>query len=227
MSIKFHPQHETLLNYTGGNLSPAYMSVIEVHTKFCSGCANLVSQLEKLGGMAIDSQPATIVETSFDQLMQLVSEQETRKESLTPHHEQSPLKHIMQYAKYPAQKAMQDKSRWINVVRGIKDQKINIDDEKYRSRLMFIKAGTKIPAHTHTGEEVTVVLKGSFSDDFGQYQAGDFIVRDGSHEHSPYADTDCICYAITDAPLHYTGLFGPVIKWFNQRFEEKHYGSVN
>jgi len=133
----------------------------------------------------------------------------------------------MQYAKlHPKHNALQ-KGKWIQVARGISDQKVNIKDKQYTSRLIHIKAGTKIPSHTHHGEEITVVLKGSFSDEYGTYKPGDFLLRDGAYQHSPYADSDCICYAISDAPLHYTGFFGPIFNWFNNRFEKKYYSTVN
>ncbi len=230
MSIKYHPKQETLLNFAAGNLSPAYMNVIEVHTKFCTGCASLISQFEQLGGATLSSQENTPVVTSFDDLMHFIdiaSSTPTGSFRAEELQKLPPTEHIMQYAKLHPRHSSLRKDKWVNITRGIRDQKLDIRDPKYRSRLISIKSGTKIPSHTHQGEEITIVLKGSFSDDYGTYKAGDFIIRDGAYRHSPYADSDCICYTITDAPLHYTGLFGPVINWINQRFEKKHYGSVN
>jgi len=83
--------------------------------------------------------------------------------------------------------------------------------------LIKIKGGSKVPNHTHKGTEVTVVMSGAFKDGYGEYSVGDFLIRDSSISHSPSADVDCICLAVTDAPLHYTGMFGPLINWFASR----------
>ena len=54
---------------------------------------------------------------------------------------------------------------------------------------------------------MTLVLQGGFSDDSGSYGVGDFTFRSGSDRHSPraFADEDCICLAVLDAPLRFTG----------------------
>ena len=71
------------------------------------------------------------------------------------------------------------------------------------------------PKHTHIGSEITVVLEGQFSDKDGTYKSGEFMVKDSSVEHQPLAGIEgCICLAITDAPLKFTGTFGPIINWW-------------
>ena len=54
---------------------------------------------------------------------------------------------------------------------------------------------------------MTLVLQGGFSDADGDYNAGDFIYRSLNEAHSPraFADEDCICLAVLDAPLRFTG----------------------
>jgi len=231
MSINFHPHTDLLLNYAGGNLEPAYRSVIEVHTSFCAGCADVVEQFEQLGGnVLLNAQPIS-VDTSLAELMdkieaesaELTAESVNKTVSIVEAEQNSQpktVKDILSYAKLSSVK----NKRWIPITKSISDIRVDISDRNYNAHLIQIKAGTHVPMHTHHGEEVTVVLKGSFRDDFGTYKAGDFIIRDASHRHKPYAETDCVCYAITNEPLHYTGFFGPLINWFNARFEKKYYG---
>jgi putative transcriptional regulator len=54
---------------------------------------------------------------------------------------------------------------------------------------------------------MTLVLQGGFRDARGEYHPGDFTYRSGSERHSPraFADEDCICLAVLDAPLRFTG----------------------
>ncbi len=49
------------------------------------------------------------------------------------------------------------------------------------------------------------MLKGSFSDISGRFGPGDFEETDESVDHQPIADPgeDCICLAVTDAPLKF------------------------
>ena len=225
MSITFHPQPDLLLKFASGNLDPAYCSIIEVHNSFCSGCANMIEQFEQLGGTHLEESMPMSMQTSFSEMMQKLDEQnnqyaateETQTQSSSK--KLSSVKDILSFAKRPSIQ----KSRWIPITKRISDIRVDITDPGYTARLIQLKAGTRVPMHTHQGEEVTVVLKGAFRDDLGLYKAGDFIIRNSSHKHMPYAESDCICFAITNAPLHYTGFLGPVINWFNARFDKKHY----
>jgi putative transcriptional regulator len=64
-----------------------------------------------------------------------------------------------------------------------------------------------MPSHTHEGSEITLVLRGGFSDATGHYRRGDIAIADSEVDHRPRADEDedCICFAVTDAPLRLTG----------------------
>lgn len=73
--------------------------------------------------------------------------------------------------------------------------------------MFWIKPGRKIPAHTHEGSELSLVLDGAFHDFTGRFGRGDIAVADESIDHRPTAETDrpCIGFAVTDAPLRLTG----------------------
>jgi len=76
--------------------------------------------------------------------------------------------------------------------------------------LYWIRPGRAIPRHTHSGTELTLVLKGAFHDVTGRYRRGDLSLTDDSIDHRPTAepDGDCICFAVVDAPRRLTGLIG-------------------
>ena len=73
--------------------------------------------------------------------------------------------------------------------------------------MMWIKPGRKMPAHTHDGMELTLVLDGAFSDTKGRFGRGDISIADDSVDHRPMDENDraCIAFAVTDAPLRMTG----------------------
>lgn len=81
--------------------------------------------------------------------------------------------------------------------------------EGCEANLLWIKAGRKMPAHTHEGSEITLVLDGAFMDANGRYGRGDIAIADESVDHRPIAETGqpCICFAVTDAPLKLTGSY--------------------
>jgi len=59
--------------------------------------------------------------------------------------------------------------------------------------------------HEHKGYEVTLLLAGSFSDEYGSYNRGEFLFYlAGDAKHSPKTENGCLCYAVQDAPLHFT-----------------------
>lgn len=103
--------------------------------------------------------------------------------------------------------------KWRTKLPGIKECRISAEGYG-EAKLLWIKAGRKIPFHTHDGSEVTLVLKGAFRDAAGHYGRGDLAIADGSVNHQPVVDAgaDCICFAVTDAPLRLTGPVGRIIE---------------
>jgi putative transcriptional regulator len=55
---------------------------------------------------------------------------------------------------------------------------------------------------------MTMVLQGAFSDDDDRFARGDVEMADEDLNHTPVAEpgTDCICLAVTDAPLKFNSL---------------------
>lgn len=101
---------------------------------------------------------------------------------------------------------------WRSVLPGVKEYVVS-SENGVEAKLYWIKAGRKMPSHTHEGQEVTLVLKGGFADTSGRYRRGEIAIADEDIDHKPVADMDedCICFAVTDAPLKLTG---PVARFF-------------
>jgi putative transcriptional regulator len=82
--------------------------------------------------------------------------------------------------------------------------------------LQKLCAGGKAPAHTHRGEETTVVLQGAFADIKGVFNQWDFVVLGPEDEHKPVAleGDDCITLSVLSAPLKLTGTFTRLLNPF-------------
>ena len=108
----------------------------------------------------------------------------------------------------------------------LKDRKINwksFKDVKIASilpkekneklELIHVMPGAKIPQHTHEGNESFLVLHGSYSDEYGNYNAGTVQVRSDDHHHTPvgHAQTGCVGLAYTHGKIKFSGTFGKIL----------------
>jgi putative transcriptional regulator len=105
-----------------------------------------------------------------------------------------------------------DAIRWRTKLPGVKEFRVE-DKGRGDASLLWVRAGRRMPSHTHEGSEVTLVLKGGFTDITGHYACGDIAIAESDLDHKPMTDAheDCICFAVTDAPLHLTGPFGRLL----------------
>jgi putative transcriptional regulator len=110
-----------------------------------------------------------------------------------------------------------DGLRWRFRLPGVKEYRVAATDGG-EAVLYWVKAGRALPQHTHEGDEVTLLLKGGFTDPLGHYRRGDIAIGDAELDHTPVADgdEDCICFAVTDAPLRLTG---PVMRLLRKVFQ--------
>lgn len=107
---------------------------------------------------------------------------------------------------------------WKTLLPGVKECKLG-DIDGCATSLLWVRAGKAMPSHTHSGTELTLVLKGGFSDDDGHFATGDIAVADHEIDHKPIADDegeDCICFIVTEGNLRLTGpigrLFAPFMR---------------
>jgi len=104
---------------------------------------------------------------------------------------------------------------------GIKRLPIDMAGNKSKGaaklEIIRIDAGTKVPWHTHKGQELTLCIAGEFSDHNGVYGPGDFSVYDGTTRHQPVAapNAPAFALAITDDGLRFEGFLGALQKLFN------------
>ena len=81
--------------------------------------------------------------------------------------------------------------------------------------LIHVMPGAKIPQHTHEGNESFLVLHGSYSDEYGNYDQGTVQVRSEDHNHTPvgHALTGCIGLAYTHGKIKFSGKFGKLLNF--------------
>ena len=162
-----------------------------------------VETLEGLAGEAVADMPGAAVSDRETRLENIFSQDEAR---------QPPAPETSRGMIPPSLAALVphqlDTIPWRSKMPGYKECALGVI-EGCEVNLLWIRAGRKMPAHTHEGSEITLVLDGAFSDTRGRYGRGDIALADEDVDHSPVAENDrpCICLAITDAPLRLTGSY--------------------
>ena len=81
-------------------------------------------------------------------------------------------------------------------------------------RLLRVSPGQAMPEHGHGGTELTLILRGAYSDRFGEYRPGDVADLDSDVDHRPIADSKlgCVCIIASEQRAHFKGFFGRIVQ---------------
>lgn len=204
-NIKHHIPDELLMAYAAGSLNEAFSLVVASHVSLCDSCRAKVEAYEVLGGALLENGPTLSAPMGQDSLTETLAMIDAGP---TPEPETKRVRGgalpgpLQDYAGGDL-----DSVRWRPIGMGVK-QSLLLTSQGATARLLYIPTGTAVPDHGHNGLEMTLVLKGSFSDEDAEFQRGDVEIADDHIEHTPIAggSEDCICLAVTDAPLRFRGL---------------------
>ncbi|WP_245267856.1 ChrR family anti-sigma-E factor [Rhizobium sp. 2MFCol3.1] len=204
---RHHIDDEMLMRYAAGKLTEGWGVAVATHLALCPSCRSSLGVYEALGGHFLDSEnPQSddeVIARSWKQLKARIDAGEIGKviplrrpagNALLP----EPLRSYVDQAGGLA---------WRRIGAGGAAQMIvPTGDETTTARLLRIPKGQPVPEHTHNGVELTLVLAGSFSDEISTFRRGDVEMADTEIIHTPRAgeEEDCICLAVTDAPLRFS-----------------------
>lgn len=202
MNIQHHPSEELLHGYAAGILPEAVNLVIATHISMCDTCRAAVESYEAVGGALLDqTEGTTVSQTCFEDTLAKITG--------TPQKTGTPIRSdgVFPSALRTYVKGDLDAVQWKTLGRGVK-QSILKTSKSATARLLHIKAGQAVPCHGHRGLELTLVLQGAFRDETDRFARGDMEIADPHLEHTPHAEEgkDCICLAVTDAPLRFNSL---------------------
>ncbi|MFT6050870.1 MAG: putative transcriptional regulator [Halioglobus sp.] len=196
---KFHPDLDLITDYSAGSLPLAQSACVSVHVSNCVQCQRLAGQLTDLAAAMFEElEPISVGDTLLDTVLARLDE----KPVLAPEKDASSISAMLRRL---VNADFSDLS-WKKIGSALRISYLHTGDSDHEFALYHIKAGGKIPEHTHRGSEMTLVLEGGFSDANGSYHEGDFIFRRPGDVHSPTAlqSEDCICLSVLDAPLKFT-----------------------
>lgn len=74
--------------------------------------------------------------------------------------------------------------------------------------LLRLAGGRGAPRHGHTGEELTLVLRGAYADQTGAYGPGDIAFAGIEHVHAPFTPDgeECVCLVVAEGGLRFHGV---------------------
>lgn len=191
-----------MARYVAGTLPyPAHV-LVQSHLEIADVNRGFVASLEDLAAEALEAGEPQPIDHRSQRLTSIFESDAPKSVERAPSSSIFPTA-LRDFVGFDA-----DDVPWRTKLPGFREYEFDMDG--CHASLFWIKPGRKIPAHTHDGQELTLVLDGAFTDIFGRYGRGDISVANEAIDHRPIAEKDrpCIGFAITDAPLRFTGPLG-------------------
>lgn len=201
VTVLHHLNDDLLMSYAAGTLSEGWSIGVATHLSFCPTCRERLAEFETIGGYFLECEEVSSDDSAGweDIKRRIEGLQEPRHVSAVSSDPLLP-QPLLGYVEAAGG------LRWRSLGTGASQMHLPTSDQSVIVRLLKIPAGKPVPEHGHKGRELTVVLSGSFGDSVSVFKRGDVELADDELTHQPAATpgADCICLAITEAPLRFT-----------------------
>ena len=217
MTIAHHLDDATLISFATGTLAEAHAIVISAHLALCPQCRASLHKAEAIGGGVLAEQaPVAVSQTlreatlaSLDGLP--VAAPKQARTALNSNELPDVLVRALGVTSL-------DQVKWHRKLPGVAIYDVPLPKgSKAKLKLLALEKGRAMPDHAHGGEELTLVLKGSYSDKFGKFAAGDLADLAEDVEHQPIVDSDetCICLISFDVPARFKSIWARLAQPFS------------
>ncbi|WP_445678702.1 ChrR family anti-sigma-E factor [Radicibacter daui] len=216
MTIRHHPDDETLLSYAAGALRPGPALIIATHLEACAECRRAVARLEAAGGLLLtEMAPAELSTGALEAVMARLDRPQALPSRVVP----LPVRRQprLEDLALPMALAACDVGPWRRVAPGVRVSRVRVpNDPKAKVIMLRVAADKQMPRHGHTGIEFTQVLTGSFSDTGNHYRPGDFVAAEEGIDHQPVVggEAECISLAAIEGRIQFRGLIGRLLSPF-------------
>lgn len=221
--IKHHPKLELLQNFVNGDLPASLSAGIAIHAQMCPVCQEKIDEItEQIAESYFEVSTADFSIDEFIDKLNLddsyasnsMIDDITASDITTHNDTEKPITSFTQPSvntinfkgkSYPLPNVLQrmNITKPANIGK-LSRAKVQLNEGEIHTNILHIEPGGSVPEHTHKGFELTVLLAGSFSDNNGEYVAGDFIMLDSNHTHNPISENGCLCYTVANDALHFT-----------------------
>src|SRR5215467_8768460 len=207
MKITHHPPEELIAKFATGTLNQAEHLVVAVHVSLCPHCARLAGAIEYFAGETIEhGEPAPLADHAFEAVMATIDSAPSAPSAApSPRDPDEDLPEILRRCRIGKRR---------RVAPGVSLRPILLaEGAASRAFLLQSAPGTRMLEHSHTGNELTCVLQGSFSHQGGDFRPGDFDYGDDSVDHQPLVGSEgpCLCVVAMTGDLRMNGFLGRLI----------------
>lgn len=209
MTITHHPDVSTLMSYSAGSLAEPLAAVVASHAAICPQCRTEIARMEAVGAALFAALgPSECVRPApLNSLRRAECDVEPAPEKTVSGDVPSPLvKMIGPHLRDIA---------WKRLGFGIWHLPMPLSPgTKGDLRLIKVAPGLMMPEHGHGGTELTLLLQGSYKDEFGHFQTGDISDLDENAEHQPVSDPQegCICLIASTERAKFKGLLARIVQ---------------
>jgi putative transcriptional regulator len=213
LKITHHLDDATLLAFAAGTVGEAHGILVASHLAMCSECRVALRAAEGVGGGILESQAEQAVSdvcraatlASLDAVI-------APKASYKPKKSDLPLA----LARAVGDISMAD-IQWHKKAPGVSVFDVPLSKgSKTKLKMVKLGRGRTMPEHGHGGEELTLILKGSYHDKMGRFSPGDVADLDAEIEHQPIVDSeeDCICVIAFETRAKYKTILARLVQPF-------------
>lgn len=210
--IRHHPPAEILEDYARGALLPGAALVVACHLHDCALCRGDAATWESVGGAFLEASPGAAI---ADDALQHVFARIDGADAANPAPDRLPK--FLERFDVPAPLRAWEVGfrRWVTPNIWFAPVLHADAGTDARTYLVYARRNTRLAEHTHRGQEMTLVLHGSFGDDCGTFSPGDLAVTNDDILHSPTvtADGECLCLINADAPMALSGSIARTIQF--------------
>ena len=214
MSIRHHPADDTLLRFAAGRLSPGLAFVVQAHLQGCAQCRTRAAAFQAVGGVLLDEEPpAALAPTAFTDVLARLGEPPAAVP--VPRAPRQAKLNFLPDLRLPPLLGLCDAGPWRWLGRGVRYSQLRLPwAPEANVMLLRVAANRPLFSHTHTAQELTLILHGGYQDRTGQYGPGDVAQGDADLLHQPRADAQgCICLSSFEGRLLLDGWLG----WWQRR----------
>ncbi len=213
MTIRHHPGSDSLMSCSAGSMPEAFAAVMAAHIDVCPQCRRELALMEDIGAVLFKNMsPSPMTREAPVMAVRRaeadIATSDARSKVPSAGDMPSPLR--------PLAGDYLDDIAWRRLAPGLMHYQFTLSKRLGDLRLVKVAPGRSLPEHSHGGSELTLVLRGSYSDKTGRYGVGDVADLDENTEHQPVADPveGCICLIASDHKIRFKSVLARIVQPF-------------
>jgi putative transcriptional regulator len=213
--IRFHPTNQTLVSFAEGLTAPNESLLVSAHCDMCDQCATRVAALvecyaEQSFNECIPSQADHALGNMLDAI--LSRPEASLKRKVIPNQNLLTIDGKEFHLPASLQRLASQVGDWSHLVGKLWQAPVSLGG-KNLANFIYMENGGGVPEHTHIGNELTLVINGSFEDELHHYQTGDYLSFNHLDIHTPTSNAKegCLVFSIIDQPLQFTSGWAKLI----------------